>query len=208
MNRRNFLGAGLLGPAAATLALAGSLNPLSALAAPDEDARRKSYAYRQGMLPNVPLVTHTGEEVRFYDDLVKDRTFLLNFFMVGCTEGKCPTANANLRKVQDMLGDRMGRDVFFYSVTLQPELDTLPILKEYAEDIFAARPGWLFLTGKQQDIDTLRRAQGFYDNDPERDADPTLHAASARLGNDRKQRWAMTPLGVSPKYIYTNIITL
>jgi len=208
MNRRNFLGAGLLGPAAATLALAGSLNPLSALAAPDEDARRKSYAYRQGMLPNVPLVTHTGEEVRFYDDLVKDRTFLLNFFMVGCTEGKCPTANANLRKVQDMLGDRMGRDVFFYSVTLQPEQDTVPILKEYAEDIFEVKPGWLFLTGKQEDIDRLRRAQGFYDPDPERDADVTLHSSSARIGSDLLQRWNMVSLGTSPRNIYTSIASL
>ena len=65
-----------------------------------------------------------------------------------------------------MLGPRMGRDVFFYSVTLQPELDTVPILREYAEDVFEAGPGWLFLTGRPQDVDALRRAQGFYDKHP------------------------------------------
>ena len=205
MDRRNFLGAGLLAPALATLGLASMLGAPSAQAAL---ARPLSYAAKQGMLPNVPLVTHTGEEVRFYDDLVRDRIILLNFFVVGCTEGRCPDANANLRKVQDMLGERMGRDVFFYSVTLQPDRDTVPILKEYAEDIFEVKPGWLFLTGKQADIDTLRRAQGFYDPDPERDADVTLHSRSARVGSDYQQRWAMVPLGTSPRNIHSVITSL
>ena len=205
MNRRNFLGAGLLAPAVATLGLASTLGAASAQAA---GARPLSYAARQGFLPNVPLVTHTGETVRFYDDLVRDRIILLNFFVVGCTEGRCPATNANLRKVQDLLGDRMGKDIFFYSVTLEPEKDTVPILKEYAEDIFEVKPGWLFLTGKQADIDTLRRAQGFYDNDPERDADVTLHSSSARIGNDFQQRWAMVALATSPRNIHNTIVTL
>jgi protein SCO1/2 len=205
MNRRNFLGAGLLAPAAATLGMASLLGAPSAQAA---TGRPLSYAAKQGFLPNVPLVTHTGEHVNFYDDLVQDRIIVLNFFVVACSEGRCAIANANLRKVQDMLGDRMGKDVWFYSVSLQPEQDTVPILREYAEDIFDVKPGWLFLTGKPSDIETLRRAQGFYDPDPERDADVTLHAASARVGSDYKQRWNMVALSTSPKNIYTNIITL
>ena len=112
------------------------------------------------------------------------------------------------RPAQQMLGPRMGRDVFFYSVTLQPEQDTVPILKEYAEDIFEVKPGWLFLTGKQEDIDRLRRAQGFYDPDPERDADVTLHSSSARIGSDLLQRWNMVSLGTSPRNIYTSIASL
>jgi protein SCO1/2 len=167
-----------------------------------------SYAARQGLLPNVPLITHTGQEVRFFDDLVQDRIILLNFFVVGCSEGRCPQANAHLRKVQDMLGNRMGKDVFFYSVTLQPELDTVPILKEYAEDIFEVKPGWLFLTGKREDIDTLRYAQGFYDRDPERDADVTNHSGSARVGSDLLQRWGMVALGTSPRNIHSVITSL
>ena len=204
MQRRNFLGAGLLAPAAASLA---ALSPLSALAAPAA-TRPLSYAARQGLLPNVPLITHTGQEVRFFDDLVQDRIIVLNFFVVGCSEGRCQLGNSHLRKVQDMLGDRMGKDVFFYSVTLQPELDTLPILKEYAEDICEVKPGWLFLTGKREDIDTLRYAQGFYDRDPERDADVTNHSGSARVGSDLLQRWGMVALGTSPRNIYSVITSL
>ena len=204
MNRRNFLGAGLLAPAVASLGLAGSL--LSPQAAAAE--RKKSFAARHGMLPNVPLVAHTGETFRFYDDLVRDRIVLLNFFVVGCTEGRCPTTNANLRRVQDLVGDRMGRDVFFYSVTLQPERDTVPILREYAEDIFEVKPGWLFLTGKQSDIDTLRHAQGFVDPDPERDRDVTLHSSTGRVIDDKMNRWAMVPLNTSARNVYTVLNTL
>ena len=208
MNRRNFLGAGLLAPAAAALGLAGSLLPASVLGAQAAPGRPLSYAARHGWLPNVPLVAHTGETYNFYDDLVRDRTILINFFVVGCTEGRCPNANANLRKVQDMFGERMGKDVFFYSITLEPEKDTVPILKEYAEDIFEAGPGWLFLTGKSADIEHLRVSQGFVDPDPERDRDVSNHASTARLIIDNKNRWAMVPLNTSPRYIYTTLNTL
>ena len=208
MNRRNFLGAGLLGPAVASLGLAGTLLSPQAQGAQAASARPLSYAARQGWLPNVPLVAHTGETFNFYDDLVRDRIVLLNFFVVGCTEGRCPTTNANLRQVQDMFGDRMGKDVFFYSVTLQPELDTVPILREYAEDIFEVKPGWLFLTGKPADIENLRISQGFVDPDPERDRDITLHSGTGRLIDDNNNRWAMVPLSTSARNVYQTLATL
>ena len=202
MNRRNFFRAGLAAPAT-TLGLASSLAASPAGAA---SGRPPSYAARQGFLPNVPLVTHTGEEVRFYDDLVGDRLFLLNFFVVACPEGRCPAANATLKEVHKLFGERMGRDVFFYSVTLQPEQDTQPILKEYAEEIVEAGPGWLFLTGKPADIEHLRRAQGFVDPDPVRDADVSNHASMARIGRDSTNRWSSAQLiGVSARHIYTSM---
>jgi len=207
MNRRNFLGAGLLGPAA-SLGLAGSLLAPAARAAQGGADRPLSYAARHGWLPNVPLTAHTGETFHFYDDLVRDRIILLNFFVVNCTEGRCPTSNANLRKVQDMFGDRMGKDVFFYSVTLQPERDTVPVLKEYAEDVFEVKPGWLFLTGKPSDIEHLRQAQGFVDPDPERDRDVTLHSSAGRLIDDNNNRWAMVNLTTSPRNVYSVIASI
>ncbi|MFZ2268583.1 MAG: SCO family protein [Azonexus sp.] len=178
MDRRNFLGLGLGAPLAAACSL-------PALAAP---ARPMSRAARAGFLPNVPLLAHTGETVHFYDDLIRERTVLFNFFLVACSEGRCPLATANLRAVQNLLGERMGRDIFFYSITLQPETDSRQVLKEYAE-AFDVGPGWLFLTGKKADIELLRRSQGYVDNDPERDKDLSNHLGMARYGNDRLERW-------------------
>lgn len=188
MDRREFLGlGGLLSVASAP-----------AIAAPQE--RPMSRGAKAGWLPNVPLVTHTGETVRFYDDLIRDRTVLFNFFLVTCTDGACPSATANLRAVQDLLGDRMGRDVFFYSISLNPVQETPEVLREYAA-LFDIKPGWLFLTGKPADIELLRRRQGFADSDPERDKDNTNHIGMARYGNDRLERWGAVSVRSSAKNI-------
>lgn len=208
MNRRHFLGSSLLAPACASLGMGGALLGQDAMAAQASAQRPLSYAARHGWLPNVPLVAHTGETFNFYDDLVRDRIILLNFFVVACAEGRCPTTNANLRKVQDLVGDRMGKDVFFYSITLEPEKDTVPILKEYAEDIFEAKPGWLFLTGKPADIELLRVRQGFVDPDPERDRDVSNHSSTGRIIDDNRGRWSMVPLVTSPRNIYTTLATI
>ena len=202
MSRRGFLGtAGLMSLAAAAPALA-SVDPIPA-------ERRLSMAARRGWIPNVPLVTHTGEKVNFYEDLVQgDRTILINFFVTACPDGRCFPVNQNLRKVQDMVGDRMGKDVFFYSVTLDSKLDTVERLKEYAEDVFEVGPGWLFLTGEQSNIDHLRRRQGFVDQDPERDRDVSNHSSTGRIIVDAKDRWAMVPLTTSPQNIYSVLRTM
>jgi protein SCO1/2 len=190
-NRRQFfrLGLGL-----APLILAGN-----ALAA-NETGKPMSRVARSGFLPNVPLVTHNGEKVRFYDDLIHDKIVLFNFMLVECTDGLCPTATANLRKVQDLLGEQMGRDIFFYSITLQPKKDTPKVLKEYAAN-FDVKPGWTFLTGKPADIQTLRSALGYVDWDPERDKDLNNHVGMARYGNDKLDRWGGVSVRSSPENI-------
>lgn len=189
MQRRNFLSLGLL--PAALPARAGT----QPTAAPP--AAGMSRAAQSGALPNVPLITHTGRTVRFYDDLIRDKIVLFNFFLVACSDGVCPTAAANLRKVQDLLGERMGRDVFFYSISLRPQDDTPEVLREYA-GLFDIKPGWLFLTGQAADIELLRKRQGFVDSDPIRDLDPTNHAGMARYGNDRLDRWGAVSVRSSP----------
>lgn len=193
MQRRSFLGLGLL-PAAL---------PAAALAAAPPAAKPPgagSRAAQTGALPNIPLITHTGQTVRFYDDLIRDKVVLFNFFVIGCSDGVCPTAATNLRKVQDLLGERMGRDIFFYSISLRPEDDTPEVLREYA-GLFDIKPGWLFLTGAAADIELLRRRQGFVDNDPIRDRDPANHAGMARYGNDRLDRWGAVSVRSSPDNI-------
>lgn len=196
MQRRDFL----------TLGLAPLFWHGAALAA-QPDLPTRSLNARRGFFPNVPLVTHEGRRVKFYDDLVRGRTVLFNFFVLGCTEGRCPIGTSNLRQVQDLLGDRMGRDIFFYSITLQPKLDTPSRLKDYAE-AFEVGPGWLFLTGKSRDVDFLRRSQGYVDPDPVRDRDPANHSGMARYGSDRLERWAAISVRSSPKTIATSILSL
>lgn len=201
MDRRSFLSLGLgssLGlveMAASSMAQAGQMPNVASLPSANQPASilPRSRASQTGFLPNVPLITHNGEHVNFYDDMVQGKMVLLNFFLVSCKEGRCPVAMANIRKVQELLGDRVGKDVFFISITLQPDFDSPKVLKEYADGL-DAQPGWTFLTGKSADIETLRRGLGFVDIDPERDRDLTNHIGMARYGNDRLDRWGSVSL--------------
>ena len=199
MDRRDFLGLSL--GAGLGVGLAPMVTVSSALAAPIPVPNQpQSRVARTGFLPNVPLITHTGEQVMFYDDMVHDKTILLNFFLITCAEGRCPIAMANLRKVQDLLGDRMGRDVFFLSITLRPEFESAKALKSYADNL-DAKPGWMFLTGKPSDVEILRRGLGYVDPDPVRDRDLTNHIGMARYGNDKLDRWGAVSLRSSASNI-------
>jgi protein SCO1/2 len=155
-------------------------------------------------LPNVELITHRGRRVRFYDDLVKDKKVVINFIYVRC-EGICVPVTANLVRVKKLLGDRVGQDIFFYSITLKPEEDTPAALHQYAKMHHAGR-GWLFLTGKPDDIETLRRGLGFAYSDPVEDADKSNHIGMVRFGNERTMRWAACPGLANPEHIYRTLL--
>ena len=155
-------------------------------------------------LPNVPLVTHIGQRVRFYDDLVKDKKVVINFMYAKC-EGICVPVTANLVRVQKLLGDRVGRDIFMYSITLKPAQDSADDLREYAEQHHVG-PGWLFLTGTPPDIEHLRRALGFTYADPVEDADTSNHIGMVRFGVEPLTRWAACPGMANPEHIVRTIL--
>ena len=146
--------------------------------------------------PNVNLLTQDNRSVRFYDDLVKDKIVMINFFYVSCT-GICPASTANLVKVQELLGDRIGRDVFMYSISLKPREDRPAQLKEY-EEMHGIKAGWTLLTGKPDDCELLRRRLGFADPDPIRDRDLTNHIGLVVYGNERLDSWAACPTLTEP----------
>lgn len=150
--------------------------------------------------PNVPLVTQDGKTVHFFDDLIKDKVVAINFIFTSCADS-CPMETARLREVNDLLGDRVGKDVFIYSITIDPDVDTPTVLKEYKEDRFQIKtPGWVFLTGKESDIIKLRQKLGLYM--PEL-AGSTDHNLSLIVGNQKTGRWQKASPFENP-YILAN----
>jgi|ERR1051325_390721 protein SCO1/2 len=159
-----------------------------------------------GRFPNVLLRTHQNKSVRFYDDLVKGRIVVINFMYTVC-QGGCIGTTENLVKVQSLLGDRVGRDIFLISITLDPEHDTPEALDEYAR-LYGVKPGWQFLTGRKQDIELLRRRLGFVDLDPAVDAKRVEHAGVIVFGNETLDRWAACPALTKPSQIVQTILWL
>ena len=119
-------------------------------------------------------------------------------------DGKCPGTTANQVKVQKLLGDRVGKDIFIYSITLKPEEDTPKVLAEYAK-AYKVGPGWQFLTGHPKDIELLRQKLGFIDRDPVRDADKSNHIGMLRWGNEPHTLWAGCPALLPPAKIVKEI---
>jgi protein SCO1 len=192
ISRRKLLSWAAMAPLAGPMAAAATGNARShqAVAELTQSALARRRIQRLH-LPNVPLVTHEGKQVRFYDDLVKDKIVTLNFFFAKCDE-ICPTVMANLAKVQKLLGDDVGRRLFMYSFTLKPEEDNLGVIKHYREMLGAA-PGWTFLTGKPADIELVRKGIGFSYPEPAVDKDKTQHIGNVRYGNEPLMLWAACP---------------
>jgi len=181
MNRRLLLGAAVAAPPAALVA--NSLAVLTAQPVPPPG---------KGRFPNVSLTTHHGKQVRFYDDVIRgNKINIINMMYTQCPD-VCGGALVNMARAQKLLGERMGREVFMYSITLDPRQDTPQVLARHAE-LLGAGAGWTFLTGKEADIQRLRRALGFVDIDPVVDRDLRAHTGMLRAGNDSLDRWISCP---------------
>jgi len=195
-----FLAAGLAAAAVAPAALALNAAPddTGESTAPDGSPAARSARLRRHF-PNVPLRTHDGRDVRFYDDLVKGKKVLINFTYTNCTQ-TCPRTTENLRRVQELLGDRVGRDIFFVSLSLDPDRDTPEALQMYAAHN-GARAGWTFATGSREHIDNIRRRLGLYDN-----PDFTQHMGVLTFGNEPQGKWAATFALDKPENIVFNLL--
>lgn len=197
-NKRLFLKA--LSGAAMAPALIPSVTSARTVLKRDEERPDNNY------FPNVELQTHDGKKVRFYDGLVKGKLVVFNMMYTVCT-GICPVNTASLLSVQRALGARVGKDIFMYSLTLQPELDTPDALREYMKK-YDVGPGWTYLTGKRPDMELVRRKLGFYDSNPIADADISNHTGVLRIGDGARNKWMMTSAVTPTRQIVKAIMNL
>jgi protein SCO1 len=133
------------------------------LATPRSTAMSQTQAARSAAetyFSDVELINQDGQKMRFYSDVLKNKVVIINSFFSTCT-GVCPPMNRNLERVQEALGDRLGKDAFIVSISVDPDTDTPARLKEYSRR-FHARPGWLFLTGKKENVDWALYKLGQY----------------------------------------------
>jgi protein SCO1 len=151
--------------------------------------------------PDVVLTTQDGKQVHFYEDLVKGKSVAINVIYTSCVD-ECPLETARLAEVQRLLAGRVGRDVYFYSISIDPERDTPKVLKAYAAR-FGVGPGWLFLTGRKEDIRLLTRKLGLSRTSDAFSKDG--HASSLMLGDDRGGQWMRTSSVDNPRFLATTM---
>jgi protein SCO1/2 len=132
-------------------------------------------------IPDLALVDQDGKPVRFYSDLVQGKVVMINFIFTSCTT-ICPPMGATFGKVQQLLGERAGRDVHLISVSVDPATDTPARMKAWGQK-FGAAPGWTLVTGDRDTVIQLLKALGVYT--------PNIndHTPLVLAGNDPRGAW-------------------
>ena len=144
-------------------------------------------------IPDVDVVDHRGAARRFRRDLIDDRIVVVNFIFTTCTT-ICPPMGANFGRLQDALGERLGRDVSLVSVSLDPLVDTPDRLTAWS-DQFDRRDGWTLVSGGKAEVDRILRALGALV------PDKTDHAPLLLVGNASTNEWTRVNGFASPKKV-------
>ncbi|CAD5369816.1 putative Cytochrome oxidase biogenesis protein Sco1/SenC/PrrC, copper metallochaperone [Rubrivivax sp. A210] len=137
---------------------AASAAPSTALAKPKRDPQK--------YFTDSELYTQDGRKVRFYTDMLKGRTVVINTIYTNCADA-CPLITQAMNAVRSKIGPAFGKDVFFITISSDPVRDTPQAMKQYAAKQSADVPGWFFLTGKKADVDLVLKRLGQWSQEVE-----------------------------------------
>lgn len=136
----------------------------------------------RGYFTNLELVNQDGETVRFFDDILKDKVVVINFIFTNCG-GACPLMTHKLSLVRDRFEGQIGNPLEFVSLSIDPERDTPAALKAFAKKHQADHDGWVFLTGKPENLDNIIKRLGQYTVEIE------SHSTMMLAGNVNGAHW-------------------
>lgn len=136
------------------------------------------------IIPDVNVLDQEGNSLHFYSDLIKNKTVAINFIFTNCTT-ICPPLAATFARVQKEFGEKVGKDVHFISISVDPLTDTPERLKAWGAK-FKAGAGWTFVTGEKQEMVKLLNALGAAVSKRED------HTPAMIIGNDSKGIWMRT----------------
>ncbi|PUZ26816.1 protein SCO1/2 [Chitinophaga costaii] len=103
---------------------------------------------------------------------VKGKTYVAEYFFTTC-KGICPKMNANLEKVYARY--RNTPNFLILSHTVDPETDSVPVLKAYALKHGADSKNWWFLTGNKRQLYKLARESYLVDDGTDTGPDDFVH---------------------------------
>jgi protein SCO1 len=130
---------------------------------------------------DVPLANQYGKTMRLYSDLLRDKVVVINVFFTSC-KNTCPVMMSSFQRLQEHLGNRLGRDVHLLSFTVDPENDDVQTLRDYAKRV-DAHPGWFLLTGSKENLALALAKLGLAASRREE------HSNIFIIGNDATHLW-------------------
>jgi protein SCO1/2 len=101
-------------------------------------------------IPNFSLRNQEGVLITQED--VKNKIYVADFFFTTCPT-ICPVMKSQMLRVYEAFSNEPRLVILSHSI--DPEHDSVPVLKEYADRLQVAAPRWHFLTGNKDTIYTL-----------------------------------------------------
>lgn len=102
-------------------------------------------------ISNFRFANQLGDTVEA--DALKGKILIVDYFFTRCPN-PCPTLTKNMKRMQDayLKSDTL---IHFISFTVDPERDSVPVLKRYADSYKVRHNNWWMLTGEKSDIYNL-----------------------------------------------------
>ena len=88
------------------------------------------------------------------DKDLEGKVYVAEYFFTTCP-GICPEMNTNMKKVYEQFKDQ--ENFLILSHTSDPERDSIPVLKKYADSLGVNTSKWIFLTGRKDSLYTAAR---------------------------------------------------
>ena len=114
--------------------------------------------FTQSNLPPISRIqpfaftNQNGKQVTEKD--LEGKVVVATYFFTTC-RGICPEMNGNLDKVYEQFKNE--KDFLILSHTSDPETDSVPRIKKYADSIGADSKNWIFLTGRKDSLYSAAR---------------------------------------------------
>lgn len=164
-------------------------------AGPTNDAAAEEKARK--FFTDLEVVDQNGNKLRFYSDVLKGRVVLVSFIFTNC-EYACPMQAQKLKQTRAMMVPSIKDEVWFVSLSVDPERDTPEAMKNFAKKQAVDESRWIFLTGDKQNLDTIIRKLGQYSPDIE------AHTTLMLAGNTKTRHWTrvmpmLTPPDIAQK---------
>ena len=128
-------------------------------------------------IPDFEFTNQFNEKVT--QQTLKNKIYVTEYFFTTC-QSICPVMNTNLERVYKEFKDKP--EFMIVSHTVDPEMDTVPVLMEYAKKHGVVSKKWLFLTGEKPKLYDIAR-KGYLLNAEEGtgDADDFIHTQNFAL---------------------------
>ena len=108
-----------------------------------------------------PFQFTNQDGIPFTDKDLLGKVTVVEYFFTTC-KGICPRMNTNMKNIYETF--KTEPNLLILSHTCNPETDSVPILKKYADSLHADPHKWVFVTGRKDSLYQMARTSYLLDD--------------------------------------------